>query len=195
MAKTKQKLLIDESGPTPERTRQGLIERLDHAIADEAGRPARPYRGVDSLTLMLRRGTISPGMHQAAEDFRALFHRASLDPLRAPDLARVPSGHRTGDVPLSLRQADARAKIWATLQVLGGIASPAGSCVWHVVGCESSVRIGRCAKVGVDDLYRKKLLRESWSVRWARCRHTSSLNKEIRRNCGSGHPILAIIIP
>ncbi len=140
MAKIKQKLLIDESGPTPERARHGLIERLDHAIADEAGRPARPYRGVDSLTLMLRRGTISPGMHQAAEDFRALFHRASLDPLRAPDLSRVPSGRRTGDAPLSLRQADARAKIWATLQVLGGIASPAGSCVWHVVGCESSVK-------------------------------------------------------
>jgi hypothetical protein len=130
----------DEAGPTPERARHGAIERLDHAIADEAGRPARPYRGLDTLTLMLRRGTISPGMHQAAEDFRALFHRASLDPLRAPDLARVPTGAHAAAAPATHRQMEARAKIWAALQILGGIASPAGSCVWHVVGSEWSVK-------------------------------------------------------
>jgi hypothetical protein len=129
-----------EAGPTPERLQHGPVERLDRAIADEDGRPARPYRGLDTLALMLRRGTISPAMHQAAEDFRALFHRASLDPLRAPDLARVPSGHRADGVPLSLRQADARTKVWTALTTLGGIASPAGSCVWHVVGCETTVK-------------------------------------------------------
>lgn len=131
---------IDESGPTPERARHGPIERLDHAIADEEGRPARPYRGVDTLTQMVRRGTISPAMHQAAEDFRSLFHRASLDPLRVPDLARIPSGTRGNDMALPLRQADARNKVWSALEALGGIASPAGSCVWHVVGCEWSVK-------------------------------------------------------
>ncbi|MGH6980315.1 MAG: DUF6456 domain-containing protein [Stellaceae bacterium] len=131
---------LDESGPTPERARQGAIERLDRAIADEAGRPARPYRGLDTLTLMLRRGTISPAMHQAADDFRALFHRASLDPLRAPDLARVRAGSRGAAAPLSERQGDARDKVWRALDALGGVASPAGSCVWHVVGSEWTVR-------------------------------------------------------
>ena len=140
MRKTKAARLAEEGGPTPERARHGIIERLDHAIADEAGRPARPYRAVDSLTLMLRRGTISPAMHQAAEDFRGLFHRASLDPLRVPDLARIPSGNRGSGTPLSLRQAEARRKVWAALVAMGGIASPAGSCVWHVVGCEWSVK-------------------------------------------------------
>jgi hypothetical protein len=130
----------DESGPTAERLRHGPVERLDHAIADEAGRPARPYRGVDTLTLMRRRGTISPAMHQAAEDFRALFHRASLDPLRVPDLGRIPSGARAGEAPLPQRRAEARNRIWSALVALGGIASPAGSCVWHVVGCEWSVK-------------------------------------------------------
>jgi Domain of unknown function (DUF6456) len=126
-------------GPTEERRRHGPVERLDYAIADEAGRPARPYRGVDSLAQMLRRRTISPAMYQAAEDFRALFHRASLDPLRAPDLARVPGGpHRAA--ALSLRQAEARGRVWAALGALGGVASPAGSCVWHVVGCEWSLK-------------------------------------------------------
>lgn len=133
-------IAADESGPTPERLRHGPVERLDRAIADEAGRPARPYRGLDTLALMRRRGTISPAMHQAAEDFRALFHRASLDPLRAPDLARVPSGHRADAAPLALRHAEARGRVWAALKALGGIASPAGSCVWHVVGCEATVK-------------------------------------------------------
>lgn len=129
MKKPRQPREIDEFGPTPERLRQGPVERLEHAIADEAGRPARPYRGVDTLTLMLRRQSISPAMYQAAEDFRALFHKASLDPLRVPDLARVPSGRRGGEAPLSMRQSDARGRVWGALEALGGIASPAGSCV------------------------------------------------------------------
>ena len=140
MNKPKRIKSLDDFGPTPERLRQGVVERLDHAIADEAGRPARPYRGVDTLTQMLRRQTISPAMHQAAEDFRALFHRASLDPLRVPDLARVPSGPRGAETPPPLRQVEARGKVWAALEALGGIASPGGSCVWHVVGCEWSVK-------------------------------------------------------
>ncbi|MGH7075445.1 MAG: hypothetical protein ACREFD_14745 [Stellaceae bacterium] len=123
-------------GPTPERLAQGGIERLEHAIADDEGRPARPYRGLDTIALMLRRQTISPAMYQAAEDFRVLFHRASLDPLRVPDLGRIRGGTRPSAAPLSLRQADARSRVWAALVALGGIASPAGSCVWHVVGCE-----------------------------------------------------------
>jgi len=130
---------VDETGPTPERARHGVVERVERAIADEAGRPARPYRGLDTLALMLRRGSISPAMHQAADDFRALFHRASLDPLRAPDLARVRGGHGA-DSGAGERQAIARDKVWRALEALGGIASPAGSCVWHVVGGEWTVR-------------------------------------------------------
>jgi len=140
MSRAKKARPDDGFGPTPERIRHGGIERLDHAIADEAGRPARPFRGVDTLTQMLRRRSISPAMHQAAEDFRAIFHLASLDPLRVPDLSRLRGGSRPTDMPVSLRQADARQKIGAALDAVGGIASPAGACLWHVVGCEWSVR-------------------------------------------------------
>jgi hypothetical protein len=62
-------------GPTPER-------------ADESGRPSRPYRAVDTLAAMERRGSITTGMRQAGEGFRARFAVAQLDPLRAPDLSR-----------------------------------------------------------------------------------------------------------
>ena len=124
--------------PAPERWARGEVERLPSAIADEQGRPARPYRATDTLLVMERRGTITPAMRQAAEDFRAIFRAASLDPLRAADLHRVPS---TGRGPeLGTRGGDAREKIWSALRALGGIQSPAGSCVWHVVGCEWTLK-------------------------------------------------------
>jgi hypothetical protein len=41
---------------------------------------------------------------------------------------------------LNERQLDTRRRVHAALQALGGINSPAGSCVWHVVGLQQSVR-------------------------------------------------------
>src|SRR5215471_18816530 len=76
-------------GPTPERLQQGEIERIDRAIADTAGSISRPYRAVDTLLLMERRGSITAGMRQAGEDFRARFTLAQLDPLRALDLSHL----------------------------------------------------------------------------------------------------------
>ena len=137
-AKRKAGAPVEGIAPTDERFARGLVERPAQAIADEAGRPARPYRAVDTLGLMLRKGSISPAMHQAAADFRARFVTAALDPLRAPDLMRLPHGVR--ELSPSERQAEARKHVWRALQALGGIAAPAGSCLWHVVGCEWTLK-------------------------------------------------------
>jgi Domain of unknown function (DUF6456) len=129
--------------PTPERRNQGVIERLDRPIADESGRPARPYRAVDTLAAMERRGSITAGMRQAGEDFRARFAVAQLDPLRVPDWSRP--RHRgsirfdDGDQP-GLRIEAARNAVWKAIQAVGGMGSPAGSCLWHVVGWERSLK-------------------------------------------------------
>jgi len=124
--------------PAAERWARGEVERLPTAIADEQGRPARPYRATDTLLVMERRRTITPEMRQAAEDFRATFRAAALDPLRASDLNRVP---RTGrDLNPGERTGGAREKVWTAMTTLGGIHSPAGSCVWHVVGCEWTLK-------------------------------------------------------
>ena len=122
----------DDIAPTPERRRQSLIERAAQVIADEEGRVSRPYRAPDTLTLLLRKSRITPEMHQAGEDFHALFMTAQLETLRAADLHRLPDGMR--ELNITLRQAEARKEIWRIMKTLGGIASPAGSCVWHVVG-------------------------------------------------------------
>src|SRR5216684_2585062 len=126
-----------ELGPTPERLRQGRVERLERPIADAAGHPARPYRAVDTLALMERRGSITAAMRQAGEDFRARFAVAQLDPLRALDLAHLRLGERSlrpeRDGP-ALRIEAARTAVWRAIHAVGGIASPAGSCLWHVLG-------------------------------------------------------------
>jgi hypothetical protein len=131
------------AGPTPERRQHGIVERLERTIGDAAGHPSRPYRAVDTLLIMQRRGSITAGMRQAGDDFRARFALAQLDPLRALDLSRMRLGERSprpdNDGP-GLRIEAARTQVWRAIQAVGGIASPAGSCLWHVLGWERSLK-------------------------------------------------------
>ena len=106
--------------------------------ADPDGRIVVHHRTVDSLDKMLRSGAIDQAMHDAAKDFQAVFILAQLDALRALPILRVPGTGREPD--LSERQLNARRRVHQGLAALGGISSPAGSCVWHVVGLQSSIR-------------------------------------------------------
>ena len=136
-------LTISENQPTAERLRHGSIERLDRAIADTQSNASRPYRAIDTLAVMERRGSITAGMRQAGEDFRARFTTAQLDPLRALDLSQLRLGDRpsrSGDEGPGLRIEAARNAVWRAIRAIGGIASPAGSCVWHVVGWECTLK-------------------------------------------------------
>ena len=105
---------------------------------DPQGQIVYHHRTVDTLGKMLRAGTITQEMNDAARDFQAAFIAASLDPLRALSILRVPG---TGGQPdLNERQLHARGQVHKSLEALGGFSSPAGSCVWHVVGLQWSVR-------------------------------------------------------
>ncbi len=140
MSRTKRKspARLPEEGPTQERMNRGDLERMPRTIADEKGHPARPFRTVDTLERMARARTISPEMRQAGEDFQALFALSQLDPLQSPDLRRVPQSLR--ELPIGLQRTEARKKIWRALGALGGSSSPAGSCAWHVLGCQWSLK-------------------------------------------------------
>ena len=142
-AKSLEKPAPAEQGPTPERQRHGPVERLAQPIADAAGRPARPYRAVDTLAIMERRGSITAAMRQAGEDFRARFAVAQLDPLRALDTAHLriaELGPRPDQTAPGPRIEAARTTVWRAIQAVGGLGSPAGSCLWHVLGWEQSVK-------------------------------------------------------
>jgi hypothetical protein len=105
---------------------------------DPDGRIVYHHRTVDTLGKMLKAGTITPEMHDAAKDFQAAFIVANLDPLRALPILRVPGTGRDSD--LNDRLLHARHRVHKSLGALGGLSSPAGSCVWHVVGLQRSVR-------------------------------------------------------
>jgi Domain of unknown function (DUF6456) len=140
----RQAAIVDTgTGPTPERFGHGAIEQLDQPIADNAGRPARPYRAVDTLAMMERRGSITSAMRRAGEDFRARFAVAQLDPLRALDYSRPRDGsgvrRHAGNEPGS-RAEGARQSVWRAILAVGGLGSPGGSCLWHVVGWERSLK-------------------------------------------------------
>ena len=105
---------------------------------DPDGRIVVHHRTVNTLGKMLRSGAIDQEMHDAAKDFQAAFIVANLDPLRALPILRVPGTGREPD--LNERQLHARDRVHKALEALGGLTSPGGSCVWHVVGLQRSMR-------------------------------------------------------
>ena len=120
----------------PHKVRGREIEEIRDADPD--GRPVLHYQVIDPLTRMLRGGTITDAMYNAARDFQAAFVIAHLEPLRALPMLRVPGTGRPSE--LNEFQLDARHRVQEALDALGGLSSPAGSCVWHVVGGERSLR-------------------------------------------------------
>ena len=132
-----------QTDPTGVTTKPAVVSRPDGVLeavyeADPDGRPVVHHRTVDTLGIMLRAGTITKAMHDAARDFQAQFTIARFDVVRCMPLVRVPGGGGPGD--LTDAQVDARRRVGKALDALGGLGSPAGSCVWHVVGLQRSIR-------------------------------------------------------
>jgi len=127
----------DLSAPSKWRLQHGDIGAPIREADPETGTPVRHRRAVDTLGMMLANGTITHEMHEAGCIFRTLFRSAALDSMSTSQLIRLPGS--TAD-RLSNRQLDARRRVFAAMDALGGDDSPAGSCVWFVVGLEMSVR-------------------------------------------------------
>lgn len=127
----------DLSEPSKWRLQHGPITAPERGADPETGVPVQRRRAVDTLGILLENGSITPQMHEAAEIFRSQFRAAALDGMRTMSLIRVARG--TGD-PLTERHVSARQKVSAAIRHVGGMQSPAGSSLWHVVGLECSIR-------------------------------------------------------
>ena len=114
----------------------GLTEPIREADP-ETGTPVQHHRAVDSLGQMLANGTITHEMHEAGAMFRTQFRAAALDGMRTTQLLRIPAA--SGDT-MTERQVSARQRVLSAMDILGGLHSPGGSAVWHVLGLECSIR-------------------------------------------------------
>ena len=106
--------------------------------ADPKGEMVTHARAVDTVARMMKAGTITRVMHDAARDFQAHFTVAAYDAIPPRDMVRVSGGGWTND--LTDNQIAARNRVARALAALGGMVSPGGSCVWHVVGLGYSLR-------------------------------------------------------
>ncbi|MCQ4162158.1 hypothetical protein NON00_19800 [Roseomonas sp. GC11] len=127
----------DLSKPSQWRLQHGGFSEPMREADPETGTPIAHRRAVDTLGLMLAHGTITSPMHEAGEIFRGLFRAACFDSMATSQILRVP-GLRVDT--LSTLQLDARRRVAAALDALGGHDSPCGSCAWFVLGLEFSVR-------------------------------------------------------
>jgi hypothetical protein len=115
----------------------GALSRAERPIADADGGIGRPWRRVDLLDGLAASGRINAEMREAGDAFRRQFRLAALDPLKARGFEPAAGASRDGE---PARAETARRAIAAALTALGGAASPAGSCAWHVLGAELSLR-------------------------------------------------------
>jgi hypothetical protein len=120
---------------------------------DPEGKIVVHHRVVDTLGRMLKAGTITDIMADAGRTFERQFIMAQLDPLRAPDIARIPGNGREPDPDDTT--LGARRRVHGAIRALGGHDGTLGSITWHVLGCGCSVH--------------EWVLRQSWGAR--RVRH------------------------
>ena len=131
---TKQK---ESMGPSKWRLQHGGFSEAVREADPETGVPVQHRRAVDTLGAMQANGTITAEMFEAGGIFRRQFRSAMLHGLRAMPLIRIVGG---GGDCITEQQIAARDRVASAMEVLGGSDSAAGSCVWHVVGLECSVR-------------------------------------------------------
>jgi len=127
----------DLGKPSRWRLQHGAVSEPTRGVDPDTGRPATQRRMTDSLGQMLANGSITPAMHEAGCMFRTQFRAAMLDSIRVSCLVRVSGGSDDGPTE---HQAAARRRVAEALAVFGGTDTACGSCLWHVVGMECSVR-------------------------------------------------------
>jgi hypothetical protein len=113
---------------------------------DPEGRIAYHHRTVDTLSKVLRAGSLAAEMHDAAKDFQAAFIVAKLDPLRALPILRVPGAGGDPDLTASSTLGAGctrRCRRWAASR-----ARRAAVCGTSSV-CSGACASGRSGKAGV----------------------------------------------
>lgn len=122
--------------PSRERLAQAPVEQVTERDAD--GWPVTHCRAIDTVGRLIRGGLVDVDCGDSADRFRRDFNRAQFEPLCAADLRRMRGAGGREEIRDVVE--DARQRVWDAINHLGGLATPAGSIVWHVVGLEATLR-------------------------------------------------------
>jgi hypothetical protein len=109
-------------------------------VKDSYGRLGSPSRTVDTIGIMLMRGTITETQWRAGGIFQNQFARAQLEGLKAVDWLKIGGG--SGKGPSNMRDSvmSARDDVFYAVRALGGTMSASGACCYHVLGLGESVK-------------------------------------------------------
>lgn|SRR5262245_13861105 len=131
-------MAVQHIGPTGERLRHGTIERVETVTYNEEGKASRNLtdRSLGVVERMAKRGAITDKMAEAAVRFANDFQIAALQPMRAASM-RERTDARYIPQEISWRAARARGRVMAAMKAVG---EPGGSCLWAVVGEETSLK-------------------------------------------------------
>jgi len=127
----------DLSKPSVWRLQHGGFDPPSFDLDPESGAVVVHRRAVDTLGMMLSNGTITEPLYDAGVQFRTQFRKAAIEHVATSAMLRLPGGG--GDQMLE-GTIHARRRIADAMDVLGGHDSATGSCAWHVLGTEASVR-------------------------------------------------------
>lgn len=94
-------------------------------------------RAVDTLSRFLRSGKISDSMYSAGRRFEELFARASLNSVRAANLSGAAKSSNRGSIIESIE--DAKDRVHAALDSMGGASTPCGSALWFILGMGDTI--------------------------------------------------------
>ena len=161
-----------------------VIQRQDDVLepvyeADPDGRPVVHHRTVDTLGIMLRAGTITKDMHDAARDFQAQFTIARFDVVRCMPLIRLPGGGGGPAISPTRRSTPAAASAQHSMRSAGSAARPA-PVSGTSSACSARSASGQCARAGAGGLCGSSRHRGSWWRRWACWRGTTGMADFVR---------------
>ena len=124
---------------------RGTVEALQHRGLERVttqidGKERVVNRTITTIRSLHSAGSISDGMYRIGEVFQQNFAIAQLDALRAIDLQRVGGGGYRGQRIEADSVIAARDVCYDMFRVVGGEASVMGRALWHIVGCDCSLR-------------------------------------------------------
>jgi hypothetical protein len=127
----------DLAKPSKWRLQHGTFGEPTREADPQSGTPVAHRRAIDTLGTLLANGSITVPMHDAGVIFRTQFRAAALNGMRPMPLVRVTGGK---GLTLTEHAIAARDKVADVLALFGGSDSACGSCLWHVLGLECSLR-------------------------------------------------------